>query len=51
MTVKELIEKLETMDQNANLVIDYDDNGFYNLIGVDASIGESMVNLVSSNEM
>jgi hypothetical protein len=55
MKVKQLIEKLKEVNQEADIIIDGDTNGWYDLEKVDIYNDEdsdkAMVNLISSNEM
>lgn len=54
MNVGRLINLLEGMDSNLEVVVDLDENGFYNLVKVELATdeeGDEVVNLVSSNEI
>lgn len=54
MKVGKLIQKLQKMDPEMDVIVDYDENGWYNLEGVELRAlqeddGEA-VNLKTSNE-
>lgn len=53
MKVKELIKKLESVDQDLHVIVDFDSHGYYDLEKVKVvkdQEGDKFLNLKSSNE-